>query len=162
MNGKKNRWLMFLLTFFVLLFIYVPMFYLLLTSISPRVELLSVPIHWIPENPTLKNYLEILLPGETASEVARTFKITLRNSLFVASSVTLISLVVGSLAAYALSRIRVSYRSVVSYNHGHPNDPGSFSSHPSLYPGCEGRFIQQTPCLNHHLFKLPRFHSLSG
>lgn len=113
MNSKKNRWIMLLLTVFVLLFIYIPVFYLLLTSISPRVELLSVPIHWIPENPTLKNYMEILLPGETASEVARTFKITLRNSLFVASSVTVISLIVGSLAAYALSRIRVSYRSVV-------------------------------------------------
>jgi multiple sugar transport system permease protein len=42
--------------------------------------------------------------------VARTFKITLRNSLVVASAVTLISLVVGSLAAYALVRINTPFR----------------------------------------------------
>lgn len=110
---KKNRIILSLLSILVLLFIYIPVFYLVLTSISPRVELLSVPIHWIPQNPTLRNYQEILLPGESASEVARTFTITLRNSLAVASSVTLISLVVGSLAAYALSRIRVKFRGAV-------------------------------------------------
>ncbi len=69
-----------------------------------------MPIHWIPQNPTLKNYIDILTPGTATSEVAKTFKITLRNSLVVASSVTVISLIVGSLAAYALSRIRMPVR----------------------------------------------------
>jgi multiple sugar transport system permease protein len=48
-----------------------------------------------------------------ASEVARTFKATLRNSLIIATSVTAISLVVGSLAAYALVRINTPFRSGV-------------------------------------------------
>jgi multiple sugar transport system permease protein len=87
-----------------------PIFYLVLSSISTRAEILYVPIHWIPQNPTLKNYIEILTPGTATSEVAKTFKITLRNSLVVASSVTVISLIVGSLAAYALSRIRMPAR----------------------------------------------------
>lgn len=102
--------LLFLLTIPVYLFIFAPVAYLLLASISTRSELLSVPIHWIPENPTLKNYLDILTPGTATSEVARTFKATLRNSFIVASSVTVISLMVGSLAAYALSRLRVPFR----------------------------------------------------
>jgi multiple sugar transport system permease protein len=110
MKRLGNRLLMFALTIPVLLFIYLPVAYLLLSSKSTRAELLSVPIHWIPENPTLKNYIDILTPGTATSEVAKTFKITLRNSLVVASSVTVISLVVGSLAAYALSRMVIPFR----------------------------------------------------
>jgi multiple sugar transport system permease protein len=110
MKRILNRLLLLLVTIPVLLFIYMPIFYLVLASISTRAEILSVPIHWIPQNPTLKNYIDILTPGTATSEVAKTFKVTMRNSLLVASSVTVISLVVGSLAAYALSRIRMPAR----------------------------------------------------
>lgn len=110
MKRPLNRLLFFLVTIPVLLFIYMPVFYLVVSSISTRSEILSVPIHWIPQNPTLKNYIDILTPGTATSEVSRTFKVTMRNSLLVASSVTVISLIVGSLAAYALSRIRMPAR----------------------------------------------------
>jgi len=101
---------LFLITVPVWLFILLPIAWLVISSISTRAELLSVPIHWIPKNPTLRNYIEILTPGTITSEVARTFKATLRNSLVIASSVTAISLVVGSLAAYALVRINTPFR----------------------------------------------------
>jgi multiple sugar transport system permease protein len=107
---KKSKWmtaLLFLLTIPVLLFVYLPIAWLIISSISTRAELLSVPIHWIPQNPSISNYLDILLPATThTTEVAATFKITLANSFIVASSVTIISLVVGSLASYALVRIQ--------------------------------------------------------
>jgi len=109
-RSHANSLLLLLVSIPVLLFIYMPIFYLVLSSISTRAEILSVPIHWIPQNPTLKNYIDILTPGTATSEVAKTFKITLRNSLVVASSVTVISLIVGSVAAYALSRIRMPAR----------------------------------------------------
>ncbi|MHB8819602.1 MAG: hypothetical protein ACYC7M_11150, partial [Bellilinea sp.] len=54
----------------VLIFIYAPIAWLVLSSISTRAELLSVPPSFIPKDPTLKNYLDILLPGRAASEVA--------------------------------------------------------------------------------------------
>ncbi len=111
MKRQFNRLLLFLLTIPVLLFIYLPVFYMVLSSISTRSELLSTPIHWIPQNPTLKNYIDILTPGTATSEVAKTFKLTLRNSLLVATSVTIISLTLGSMAAYALSRMRIPFRS---------------------------------------------------
>lgn len=98
-----------LLTFFVvlvLLFIYLPVAWLVISSLSTRAELLSTPIHWIPQQPTLQNYISILVPGQGTSEVAKTFRITLMNSLLVASSVTVIALLVGSLASYALIRLR--------------------------------------------------------
>ena len=105
-----------ILTAFVILvmvFIFLPVMWLIISSISTRSELLSVPIHWIPENPTLENYISILVPGRSTSEVARTFKITLRNSLVVATSVTFISLLAGSLAAYALVRIRFRFSEIL-------------------------------------------------
>ncbi|MCC6956671.1 MAG: carbohydrate ABC transporter permease [Anaerolineales bacterium] len=113
MRHRRNKLLLFALTIPVWLFIYLPVAWLIISSISTRAELLSTPIHWIPQNPTLKNYIDILTPGTATSEVAKTFTITVRNSLLVASSVTVISLLVGSLAAYALSRIRVRFRSGV-------------------------------------------------
>lgn len=108
-----NRLLLVGSVILVLIFIYLPVMWLVTSSISTRSELLSVPIHWIPENPTLRNYASILLPGSATSEVARTFKITLRNSFVIATSVTLISLLVGSLAAYALVRIRFRFYGIL-------------------------------------------------
>jgi multiple sugar transport system permease protein len=83
---------------------------LVISSISTRSELLSTPIHWIPQQPTFQNYINILLPGQDTSEVAKTFRITLWNSLLVASSVTVIALTLGSLASYALVRLRFPFR----------------------------------------------------
>jgi len=94
----------------VVLFIYLPVAWLLISSISTRSELLSTPIHWIPQQPTFQNYLNIFAPGQDTSEVAKTFRITLWNSLLVASSVTFIALTLGSLASYALVRLRFPFR----------------------------------------------------
>lgn len=112
-RARVNLVLLTLGVILVLLFIFLPVYWLVISSISTRSELLSVPIHWIPENPTLRNYFSVLLPGSAETEVARTFKITLRNSLVIAGSVTAISLVIGSLAAYALVRIRFRFYGVL-------------------------------------------------
>jgi len=109
-NTPLKRALLFSLTIPVILFIYLPVIWLVISSISTRADLLAVPIRWFPEQPTLRNYIDILTPGSGTSEVARTFKATLRNSLVVASSVTIISLLVGSLASYALVRIKFPFR----------------------------------------------------
>jgi multiple sugar transport system permease protein len=109
---KRQLWLI-LPILLVLLFIYLPVAWLVISSISTRAELLSVPIHWIPQNPTLQNYINIFAPGKGTSEVARTFTITLRNSFIIAMSVTAICLLVGSLAAYALVRIRFRFHEVL-------------------------------------------------
>jgi multiple sugar transport system permease protein len=104
---------LFLLTIPILAFIYLPIAWLVASSTSTRAELLAVPPRWLPENPSLQNYIDILAPGAGSSDVARTFKITLQNSLLVASAVTVISLVAGSLAAYALVRIAFPFRRVL-------------------------------------------------
>jgi multiple sugar transport system permease protein len=96
---------LFLLTLPVLFFIFFPILWLLSASLSTQVELYAIPMHWIPQHPTLQNYLDIIFPNLATSSVPRTFAVSLLNSLKVASAVTVIAIIVGSIAAYALVRI---------------------------------------------------------
>jgi multiple sugar transport system permease protein len=105
-TGRSFRkLLLFLFAIAALLFIYLPILWLFSASLSTQVELFTVPPHWIPQHPTFENYLSIFFPSLAASSVPRTFAVSLLNSIKIASAVTLICLVIGSLAAYALVRI---------------------------------------------------------
>jgi multiple sugar transport system permease protein len=101
----SRKLFLFLLTLPVLAFIFFPVLWLLSASFSTQVELFAVPPHWIPQHPTLQNYLDIIFPNLAASSVPRTFAVSMMNSLKIASAVTVICILIGSLAAYALVRI---------------------------------------------------------
>jgi len=107
MRSRKllNKAALSLLMLPVLLFIFFPLLWLFSASLSTQVELYAVPPHWIPQHPTLQNYLDIVFPSQAASSVPRTFAVAIWNSLKIASLVTLICIGIGSLAAYALVRI---------------------------------------------------------
>ena len=112
--GKHLRKLpLFLLTLPVLFFIFFPLLWLFSASLSTQVELFAIPPHWIPQHPTLQNYLEILFPTQATSSVPRSFAIALLNSIKIASAVTVISIVIGSLAAYALVRIPFKFNRTI-------------------------------------------------
>ncbi len=103
---KLTRQLLLLLIMLpVLFFIFFPILWLFSASLSTQVELFTVPIHWIPQHPTLQNYLDIFFPSQAAESVPRTFAVSLLNSMKIASAVTVICILIGSLAAYALVRI---------------------------------------------------------
>ena len=109
----KQKWIrklfLSLLVLPVLFFIFFPILWLFSASISTQVELFTVPPHWIPQQPTLQNYLDIIFPSQAASSVPRTFAVSMLNSMEIASAETVICLVIGSLAAYALVRIPFKY-----------------------------------------------------
>jgi len=104
---------LFLLTIPVLLFIFLPILWLFSASLSTQVELFTVPPHWIPQHPTFQNYLDIFFPSLAASAVPRTFTVSLYNSFKIASWVTVICIVIGSLAAYALVRIPFKFNNTI-------------------------------------------------
>jgi multiple sugar transport system permease protein len=108
-----SKLLLFLLTIPVLVFIFAPILWLFSASLSTQVELFQVPPHWIPQQPTFQNYLDIFFPSQAASSVPRTFAVSLLNSLKIASAVTLICIVIGSLAAYALVRIPFKFNRTI-------------------------------------------------
>lgn len=82
-----------------------PVAWLAISSITPYNELISDrATHWFPRRPTFANFKVMF---DLSSEVGERFVYAIRNSMIVASSVTAICLVTGTLAAYALARLPV-------------------------------------------------------
>lgn len=92
-----------------LIFIYAlfPFLWALRSAFTPDIALFATPLQYIPKHPTLANFRDAL--------DASFFRHALLNSAIVAGSVTLLSLAIGSLAAYSLGRFRFRGRSFVMY-----------------------------------------------
>jgi multiple sugar transport system permease protein len=101
----REKLLYTLFTIPLYFFVFFPVLWLFSASLSNQVELFTVPPHWIPQHPTLQNYVDIFFPSQAASSVPRTFAVSLMNSMKIASAVTVVCILFGSLAAYALVRI---------------------------------------------------------
>jgi len=110
---RMNKLFMTLLTLPVLFFIFFPLLWLFNASLSTQVELYSIPPHWIPQHPTFQNYLDIIFPSLAVSAVPRTFAAAIMNSIKIASAVTVICIVIGGLAAYALVRIPFKFNRTI-------------------------------------------------
>src|SRR5581483_36538 len=89
-----------------LLYAVLPFVWVMISSISPAVELKATPPHLFPEHPTLENYQRLLFDTDPGSVAASEFKRALLNTVIVGVVVTFGALVVGSLAAYAFARLR--------------------------------------------------------
>ncbi|NLJ39778.1 MAG: carbohydrate ABC transporter permease [Candidatus Atribacteria bacterium] len=79
-----------------------PLIWLLISSVADLKDLLKIPLQWIPENISFERYSKILFSQGSESE----FRKTMMNSFLVASAVTIICVSIGSLSAYAFSRLR--------------------------------------------------------
>lgn len=101
LNFKIKRVVLYVLVLIILFFILSPFIWTFISSISTKAELLSVPVHFIPRNPTFERYIRIFTSDDTQVSV---FKKGMINSLIVASGVTIISLVLGTFAGYAFAR----------------------------------------------------------
>ncbi len=101
---KLPFWLLIALIFVYALF---PFYWAVRSAFTPDTSLFTTPIEYFPKHPTLSHFREVL-----SSDF---FRRALLNSTIVAGSVTLISLAIGSLAAYALGRFRFRGRSGVLY-----------------------------------------------
>ena len=84
-----------------------PFYWVVRSSFTPEVNLFQTPIKYFPSHPTLENYRGALS--------ANFFTDALLNSAIVAGSVTVLSLAIGSSAAFALGRFRFHGRTFVLY-----------------------------------------------
>jgi trehalose/maltose transport system permease protein len=84
-----------------------PFYWALRSAMTPDPQLFSTPIQYIPSHPTWAHFHDALS--------ASYFRRALLNSTIVAGSVTLLSLAIGSLAAYALGRFSFRGKSFVLY-----------------------------------------------
>lgn len=109
---KRNQILINVAAIVLMIYIVVPFIWLFISSISPKVELIATPPHWIPENPSFDNYLKLLGLQETAISTGEIppFKLAMRNSLLVGFSATILSVVLGVFSAYAFARMKFKGR----------------------------------------------------
>ena len=93
-----------------LLVVLAPFAWLLISSVAEPVDLLRRPLRWIPEHIEIDRF-QALTFGSSADSTALGFRAALVNSTIIATTVTIVSLVVGTLAAYAFARLRFPGRS---------------------------------------------------
>ena len=86
---------------FLLAYTLIPMAWMLSTSLKSQLAALQQPPVWIPANPTLEQYRELLSPY---SDLGKQFLLYLRNSLWVSFATTILGVLVAVPAAYAFSR----------------------------------------------------------
>lgn len=79
-----------------LIFFMLPILWVVLTSIKLPVDQLAIPPVWIPEHPAFSNYVQLFQHPD--------FMTSLINSLLIAGAATLITTVLGALAAYSIER----------------------------------------------------------
>ena len=91
----------YLFVLIALAFVLFPMLWIVGTSFKFPAELLSNPPVWIPKNPTLAHYRTIMREKGN---------LALKNSFVVGVTATLLSVAIGSLAAYSLARFRTGGR----------------------------------------------------
>ena len=82
-----------------------PALWILLTSLKSEAELVSKPITYWPSHATLNNYVQAFTDQPLLRYMA--------NSLIVALSATVFSLLVSALAAYAIARLNLKHRQLV-------------------------------------------------
>lgn len=107
LSARKRR-IMALQMFFGLLLAVVvlgPVVWMFLTSVMRPVDLTAKPLRLIPQTITFERFRQIFASA-SASDPAYVFRIALKNSFLIAVSVTILSLVVGTLAAYAFAHVR--------------------------------------------------------
>lgn len=105
-----ERTLLYALVAVILIWTLAPFAWLVITSVSTQAKLNAIPIRWLPEQPTFEHYAAMFDP---ANEAGALFFSALRNSLAVASTTTVICLVFGVMAAYALSRFRFRFKNTL-------------------------------------------------
>jgi multiple sugar transport system permease protein len=96
---------LYLGTLIALVVILAPFAWLLISSVAAPADLLARPLRWIPEHISFERYANLTI-GSSPDETAKGFRAAVVNSAVVASAVTLVSLAVGILAAYAFARLR--------------------------------------------------------
>ena len=104
MKYKTNKVLVHIFLYLVTASLLFPLFWMIMTSFKPSTEWVTHPPTWIPNEPTINNYLFIIIGHVGYSGTYPSAIIPYLNTVFVATASTLIAMVIGVLGSYSLSR----------------------------------------------------------
>ena len=107
MSARKRRLTLLEMFLGLLLAIVVlaPVAWMFLSSVMLPVDLTAKPLKFIPETITFERYAQIF-KSSTTSDPAYVFRVALKNSFIIAAAVTILSLIIGTLSAYAFAHVR--------------------------------------------------------
>jgi multiple sugar transport system permease protein len=120
------------LCFVLVVYLLAPFYWLFASSFQTEREIASIPPHWLPHEPTLENFQAIFereqqtvtyetrrqadpASGRFIPSTARNLLPAMGNSLIVAIAVSVLNLLVGVPAAYAMAKIRYRGRTASIY-----------------------------------------------
>jgi len=102
-----NRGLFWLLVAFILVYTIFPFFWALMAAIKPNVDIAATPTQYLPSKVFWGNLEYVFENGD--------FLRALRNSVIVSFTTVTLALVVGTLAAYAMGRMRFRGKTIILY-----------------------------------------------
>ena len=131
-NAIGHRLLLFTASLLVLLYVLAPIAWMLSSAFQTEAEIVSVPPHWVPHEPTLENFDAIFfrefenvsydtrkqadpVSGGYIPSTAKELLPAMWNSFIVSVSVVILNLLVGVPAAYAMAKIRFRGRQASIY-----------------------------------------------
>jgi multiple sugar transport system permease protein len=111
MSAKRSRQARLALTYALLLagaaVVFIPFWYMLVTSLKPQAYIFEFPPRLIPQTVTLDNYLQALSKD--------LFGLYFLNSLFVAVCSTALTVLISAMLAYAFARLRFPAKEAFFY-----------------------------------------------
>lgn len=96
-RARIRRTLLYFVLILMAVVTLLPFLIMLLTAFKPQREIITFPPHLFPLNWSLENYQKIWLELP--------FGVLIRNSMIYSTTITLVSLFIDSMCAYALSRL---------------------------------------------------------
>jgi multiple sugar transport system permease protein len=97
-RSLRNGVARFLMVGLFVVFVLVPLYWVIITSIKPSKDYLTVPPVWFPAEPTIVHYTAALFSYRGLQGLI--------NSMIISSAATLLSAAMGTMMAYSLARFR--------------------------------------------------------
>ncbi len=106
MLPRLRKLFLYLIVLLIVVWTIAPFLWLIISSFSYQIDLVSIPLQWIPKRITLDNYQQLFLYKGNFNVNAALFTSSITNSMVIAFTTTLLAIVLGVLAAYALARVK--------------------------------------------------------
>jgi len=97
--NQRYQWTLVIIISFLCFITFVPLLWVILTSVKPNSEIYTTTLHVLPIEPTMEHYAEIFEKGDQLPTY-------LYNTVIYAISSITIIILFGAMAGYALARIR--------------------------------------------------------
>lgn len=106
MSARLRKLILYFLVIVIVIWTVAPFLWLIISSISYKIDLLSVPLQWIPRRITFENYQGLFVHEGSFNANASLFTKSTVNSMIIAFTTTFIAMFLGVIAAYALARVK--------------------------------------------------------